>query len=339
MFKLFRARLYIAIFLLITMIASGVAGYRLIAGYSWVESVWMTMITVSTVGFSEVHPTNDATKIFTIVLIVSSLFVIAYSVSVVTEYLLARSTIYNVKYRRMKKKIDALKNHVIICGYGRNGKQAAEKLKAYKRPFVIVERDEEITNQIPDDFLYILGSANEDEFLLSAGVDRAGCLITALPDDASNLFIVLSARQLNKNLNIISRASNETSLKKLQLAGANKTVMPDKIGGDHMAAMVVLPDLVHFMDQLAFEGKSLINLEEISIDDISRGHKITSILDLDIRKRTGCNVIGYKKPNGEYIVNPESTLLLESHSKLIVLGRPEQILKLNELFRIESNEF
>ncbi|GLB50928.1 potassium transporter TrkA [Neptunitalea sp. Y10] len=321
------------------MIVSGVVGYRVIAGYSWVEATWMTIITASTVGYSEIRPTDEPTKIFTVVFIVCSLFVIAFAVSVVTEYLLARSTIYNVKHRRMKKKIDSLKNHVIICGYGRNGKQAAEKLKAYKRPFVIVEKNEEISNQIPDDVLYILGNANEDELLKSAGVERAACLICALPDDASNLFVVLSARQLNKNMTIVSRASDENSLRKLKLAGADKTVMPDKIGGDHMAAMVVLPDLVHFMDQLAFDGKSNINLEEISIDEISKGQEASSILDLDIRKKTGCNVIGYKKPNGEYIVNPESTQLLEAHSKLIVLGRPEQIVKLNELFRINSNEF
>lgn len=334
MLKLFRLRLYVAIMLLIAIIIGGVVGYKVVAGYSWVESVYMTIITISTVGFSEIRQSDDTTKIFTIVLIISSLFIIAFAVSVVTEYMLARSTIYNIKYRRMKKKIDTLKNHIIICGYGRNGKQAVEKLKAYKRPFVIIEKNEEIANQLDDDLLYIYGNANEDEVLLSAGVTRAACLITALPDDAANLFIVLSARQLNKNLQIISRASNETSLKKLRLAGADKTVMPDKLGGDHMAAMVVLPDLIDFMDKLAFAGESKINLEEIAIDDISKDAKVKSILDLDIRKRTGCNVIGYKKPDGEYIINPESTLLLESHSKIIVLGRPEQIEKLNELFRL-----
>lgn len=334
MFKLYRTRLFVAVFLFLSMISGGIFGYRLIAGYSWVEAVYMTIITISTVGFSEIRPTDEQTKIFTIALIVSSLFIIAFAVSVITEYLLARSAFNVVKHRRMKHKIDGLKNHVIICGYGRNGKQAAEKLKAYKKPFVIIEKNEEITNQLPNDILYLVGNANEDETLLYAGVERAQCLITALPDDAANLFIVLSARQLNKNLTIISRASNENSLHKLKLAGADKTVMPDKIGGDHMAAMVVLPDLVDFMDRLTFEGKTAINLEEISIDAISKDEKVMSILDLDIRKRTGCNVIGYIKPDGEYIINPESTLLLESNSKLIVLGRPEQIEKLNELFRL-----
>ncbi|SFU62980.1 voltage-gated potassium channel [Pustulibacterium marinum] len=334
MFKLFRPRLFIAIILLLAVFASGIVGYKIIAGYSWVEAAYMTVITISTVGFSEIRPTDEPTKIFTIILILSGLFILGFAVSVVTEYLLARSTFHNVKYRRMKKKIDTLKGHIIICGYGRNGKQAAEKLKAYKKPFVIIEKDEEVANSFDEETLYILGNANEDETLSKAGIEQADCLITALPEDADNLFIVLSARQLNKNLKIISRASDETSLKKLKLAGADKTVMPDKIGGDHMASMVVLPDLVDFMDTLAFEGQSKINLEEISIDDISKGQQIKSILDLDIRKRTGCNVIGYKKPNGEYIINPESTLLLEPNSKIIVLGRPEQIHKLNELFRL-----
>lgn len=334
MFKLFRPRLFIAIVLLLGVFVSGILGYRIIADYSWVEAAYMTVITVSTVGFSEIRPTDDATKIFTIILILSSVFLIGFAVTVVTEYLLARSTFHNVKYRKMKKKIDALKGHIIICGYGRNGRQAAEKLKAYKKPYIIIERDEEVASQFDDETLYILGNASEDDTLMRAGIERAECLITALPEDADNLFIVLSARQLNQNLQIISRASDETSLKKLKLAGADKTVMPDKIGGDHMASLVVLPDLVDFMDTLTFEGKSKINLEEISIDDISKGEKVKSILDLDIRKRTGCNVIGYKRPSGEYIINPESTLLLEPNSKIIVLGRPEQITKLNELFRL-----
>ncbi len=334
MFKLFRPRLFIAIILLLGVFASGILGYRIIAGYSWVEAAYMTVITVSTVGFSEIRPTDDATKIFTIILILSSVFLIGFAVTVVTEYLLARSTFHHVKFRKMKKKIDALKGHIIICGYGRNGRQAAEKLKAYKKPYIIIEKDEEVANQFDDETLYILGTASEDDTLIRAGIERAECLITALPEDADNLFIVLSARQLNQDLQIISRASDETSLKKLKLAGADKTVMPDKIGGDHMASLVVLPDLVDFMDTLTFEGKSKINLEEISIDDISKGDKVKSILDLDIRKRTGCNVIGYKRPNGEYIINPESTLLLEPNSKIIVLGRPEQIVKLNELFRL-----
>lgn len=334
MFKLFKSRFYLAIALVITVVVVGVLGYRFIAHYTLVEAVYMTFITVSTVGFSEVRPSDDATRIFTVLLIISSLFIIAFAVSVITEFLLARSTFQQVKYRRMKKQISGLKNHIVICGYGRNGKQAAEKLKAYNRPYVIVEMNDDVIATIPEDVLFVQGNANEDDVLKYAGIDHASCLITALPEDAANLFVVLSARQLNKKLYIISRASIETTQQKLRLAGANKTVMPDKIGGDHMASLVVLPDLVDFLDQLTIDGKTNINLEEISIEHLSKFQEFTTIVDLDIRKQTGCNVIGYKKPSGEYIINPESTMKLEQNSKLIVLGRPEQIQKLNALFNI-----
>lgn len=231
----------------------------------------------------------------------------------------------------MKKQIDDLNNHVIICGYGRNGRQAAAKLKAYRRPFVVIERDEEIIDRCADDVLFVPGDANEDEVLEAAGINRAKCLIASLPNDADNLFVVLSSRQLNKDMIIISRASNESTVKKLHLAGANKTIMPDKIGGDHMASLVVMPDLIEFLDQLSIDGDNSINLEEIAIDDLSEDFSYRSIRDLDIRRHSGCTVIGFKEPSGSYIINPEADTKLLPHSKLVVLGRPEQIIKLNSI--------
>lgn len=337
MFKLFRSKIYTAIALLCLVFLSGVLGYKFLANYSWIDAAYMTIITVTTVGFREVNPVDDSTKLFTIFLIISSVFIFAYAISVITEYILSKSTFHNIKFRKMKKHISQLNNHVIICGYGRNGAQAASKLKAYRRPFVVVEIDEEVIEKNIDDVLFIHGNANDDETLIQAGIEKANCLITALPDDADNLFVVLSSRQLNKSLSIISRASQEASQKKLKLAGANKTIMPDKIGGDHMASLVVLPDLIEFMDQLSIEGENTINLEEVSIDDLPEDYKFKSLVDLDLRKKTGCTVIGYKEPSGTYIVNPESTTKLLPNTKLMVLGRPEQIKKLNELFEIPEN--
>ena len=151
----------------------------------------------------------------------------------------------------MQKKIDSYKDHTIICGYGRNGKQAATKLLAYNRPFVIIEKDKEIYDKYQSEMVpFVLGNANEDEVLIQAGIERAGTLISALPNDADNLFVVLSARQINSELCIISRASQETSYNKLKMAGANNVILPDKIGGDHMASLVVVPDLIEFIDNL-----------------------------------------------------------------------------------------
>jgi len=171
--------------------------------------------------------------------------------------------------------------------------------------------------------------------LQNAGIDKAQYLIAAMPDDAANLFVVLSARQLNQKLFIISRASLATSQKKLILAGANKVIMPDKIGGDHMASLVVMPDLITFMDKLSMEGEHTTNLEEVAIEDFADQVDCNSLRDLDLRQKTGCTIIGYIAPDGEYIINPEADLPLQPKSKVIVLGKPEQIRKLNEMFHID----
>ena len=313
----------------------GVVGYRFIAGYTWFDALYMTIITVTTVGFSEVGPMNGQAKIFTVFLIILSVFIFAFAISVITEYVLSRNSLQLLKKKKVRNQISNLSNHVIVCGYGRNGMQAAERLKAYRKPFVIIERDKEIIERYTEELLFVEGDANEDEVLRAAGVDRAQYLIVALPDDAANLFVVLSARQMNQKLFIISRASLATSQKKLQLAGANKVIMPDKIGGDHMASLVVMPDLITFMDKLSMEGEHTTNLEEVAIEDFSDQIDCNSLRDLDLRKKTGCTIIGYIAPNGDYIINPEADLPLQPKSKVIVLGRPEQIRKLNEMFHID----
>ena len=155
-----------------------------------------------------------------------------------------------------------------------------------------------------------------------------------MPNDADNLFVVLSTRQLNKSINIISRASLETSYKKLKLAGANNVILPDKIGGDHMASLVVVPGLMEFIDNLSIVGKSNINIEEVAVEKLYNTKESRTIKDLDLLKKTGCTVIGYKNEKGEYLVNPEAELKLASNAKLIVLGRPEQIDALNSEYNI-----
>lgn len=334
MLRLIRSKIYFALFLVSLVLVIGVLGYRFIADFSWVESLYMTIITVSTVGFREVRPLSTEEQLFTVVLITASIFIFAFAISVVTEYILSRNSLQTLKRKKVKQQIDRLENHVIVCGYGRNGAQAAARLKAYKQPFVVIEKDKEIIEKHEAEVLFLEGDANEDEVLLQAGVEKARYLIVTLPDDAANLFVVLSARQLNKRLFIISRASQITSQKKLELAGANKVIMPDKIGGDHMASLVVLPDLITFMDQLSLEGEHTTNLEEVQIEDFTNQLNCNTLRDLDLRKKTGCTIIGYVKPDGTYIINPEADMPLEPKSKVIVLGRPDQINKLNEMFHI-----
>lgn len=334
--KFFRTKIYTAVFLLSLLLAIGVIGFKIMSDYSWVDAIYMTVITITTVGFGEVQPLDDHAKIFTIFLILASVVILGYAITVITEYILSKNDLEEIKQKEMQKKIDNLKNHIIICGYGRNGKQAARKLHAYKKPFVIIEKNKEIIEKNQEfELPFIFGNANEDETLIEAGIERASTLISALPNDADNLFVVLSARQINKSMRIISRASQETSYEKLKLAGADNVILPDRIGGDHMASLVVIPDLVEFIDNLGIVGERNINIEEVLVDKLYNTNEIKTIKDLDLRRKTGCTVIGFKDGKGDYIVNPEADTQLIEGSKIIVLGRPEQIQKLNSLYDIK----
>lgn len=332
--QIFRTRIAIAILLVFVVQFIGVLGYRYLSGLDWIEAFYMTIITVTTVGFAEVRPLDTTAKIFTILLIVSSVFIFGYAVSVITEFLLDRNAMQYLRRKKIKKKIMQLEGHVVICGFGRNGQQAADKLRTYNRPFVVIERDQNVIEHHREKVLFVEGDANEDEVLLEAGIQKARFLITAVPDDAENLFIVLTARQLNPELFVISRASQVTSVRKLELAGSDKVVMPDKIGGDHMASLVVMPDVITFMDKLSLEGEDSTNVEGIEISEIANQISCGTIKELDLRNRTGCTIIGYVEPDGNYIINPEASQVLEPKGKVIVLGRPEQIRKLNDMFHI-----
>lgn len=322
--------------MLISLITIGILGFRIISDYNWINSLYMTIITITTVGFGEVRPLDTPSKIFTIFLILASVIIVGYAISVITEYILSKNNAEELKQKRMQKKIDAMKGHIIICGYGRNGKQATKKLMSHKRKFVVIENDKEIISKHQSEMVpFVYGNANHDETLTEAGVARASCLISALPNDADNLFVVLSARQLNKEIQIISRASRETTYSKLKLAGANNVILPDKIGGDHMASLVVVPDLLEFIDNLSIVGDQNINIERVDAEKLLENGVALSIKELDLRKKTGCNIIGYKTPEGTYIVNPEAEQLIEPKSKIIVLGRNEQIQNLNSIYDIE----
>ena len=335
--KFFETKIYLAITLLVFVLLIGVLGFKLISGYSWVDAIYMTVITITTVGFGEVQPLDDSSKIFTVFLILSSVVIVGYALSIITEYIISTNNFEELKKKKMQKKIDSFQNHTIICGYGRNGKQAAKKLMSYKKEFVIIEKNKDIIEKFESETIpMVLGNANEDEILLQAGLKRASTLISALPSDADNLFVVLSARQINKDACIISRASRETSYQKLKLAGANNVISPDRIGGDHMASLVVVPDLIEFIDNLAVGGNENVNIEEIDVDKLyNTSNKVQTIKDLDLRNKTGCTVIGFKGSGGEYIVNPEAEIKLVPHSKVIVLGRPEQIQQLKSIYDLD----
>ncbi|CAL67351.1 potassium channel family protein [Christiangramia forsetii] len=334
--RLVDSKLKLAIVLIILVFITGIIGFRFLYDYSWVDALYMTIITISTVGYGEVQPMGAYGKIFTSIFIISGLFIFGFGLSTITEHILNKNNIGNLKRNKMKKRIDSFKDHIIVCGYGQNGKEAVQKLVDYRKDFVIIDENEEVFHGIGAEKLnYIVGNATEDEVLETAGIERASTLICTLPRDADNLFIVLSARQLNKELKIISRATEENSYKKLKLAGADNVIMPDRIGGSHMASLVVVPDLVEFLDNLSVSGKhDSINVEQIPFSKVCSDGREKTIAETDIRKNTGCSIIGYKSPLGTYVVNPEPSLKLEKNSKLIMIGRPEQIDSLKRFYSV-----
>jgi len=329
--KIFQSKVYIAVSLLLFILIIGILGYRFLSNYTWIDAVYMTVITITTVGFSEIVPLDDVGKIFTIFLILTSVSIYIFAVSILTEYVANGNIFKDLKTKKMDKKIEKLRNHTIIVGFGRNGKQAAMKLENSDREYLVIDNKQETIETINGgEILAIKGDATDDEVLDKAGIKNAHSLLIALPSDADNLFISISARQKNKNLLIISRATNESSYKKLLIAGANNVIMPDKIGGDHMASLVVSPDLIEFIDRISIDGDCETNLQELCIDDTFSDFINKSIMDLDIRRKTGCSIIGLKLSNGEYLVNPNPKSVLEKGSKIILLGDPSQIEQLKK---------
>jgi voltage-gated potassium channel len=306
----------------------------LIEHYNLVDAFYMTIITIGTVGFQEVHPLSAGGKLFTAFLIITSFGTFAYAISSITKYISDGEFKDYFKNKKVSAAIDSLNEHVIVCGFGRNGKQAAHVLKKHNTRFVVIEQKKDIVEAVNHKYsdLVLEGDATLDEILLKAGILKAKALITTLPIDADNLFIVLSARTLNPKLTIISRASEDNSDKKLKLAGADNVIMPDKIGGAHMASLVMKPDVMEFVDYITGQGGDNIRLEEITFANLSETYQNKTIRDLEVRNKSGANIIGFKTAQGEYIINPSADTIIIPDAKLFVLGTTEQIGKLKELF-------
>ncbi len=342
MIKHFRNEIILAAFLFLMLLTAGTLAFHWSQNYPWIDALYMTVITTTTVGFGEVHPLNDAGKLWTILLILASIIVYGYAITIITEYVIGENILKKLIKNRMKKRISKLKNHVIIAGYGRTGKQAVLKFRDYGKKVVVIDvnKPADDADQLIDyeNVYFIEGDATNDIILKEAGVKQAHSLLTTLPTDADNLFVVLSARQLNDHLIIVTRVTHEATAKKMQLAGADKVIMPEVIGGEFMASLVVTPDLVEFLNALSMEDMhKKTNLEKIHFEDLPLQYQGKSIAALDVRRKTGCTVIGYKTPDGQYIINPPAHTKFDKGSAIILLGQPEQIQKLNQVFNLHSH--
>ena len=317
-----------AIFLLAGTMLIGIVGFVWIEGYSILDAFYMMVITISTVGYTEVQPLSENGKIFSSIIIMLNIGVFAYVLSVFTSYVIEGEIFKKLYNRRMKKKISELKDHIILCGYGRYGKEITNHFIKHQLPFVVIEiNPDELNSPQKTTFpiFYIEGDATQDDVLLGAGINRAAALIAALGDDTDNVFTVLTARQLNKRLNIVSRAMNSKTGKKLKLAGASHVIMPEQIGGYYMATLITKPIAVEFFSFITNESKAAIYFEEITFDNVKDELCNKSIAQMNIRQETGASVIGFRQADGTYIVNPSPTTRLSPNSSFIVLGNNEQI--------------
>lgn len=318
-FLLFKG-LIIPMSLLFSIMLFGSFGYMLIEHYTFLEAFYMTIITVASVGYGEVKPLGEAGRIFTIFLIIINLGLFTYTLTWLSRYFFDIEFLKKYKLIKMEDKIKQLENHVIICGFGRNGKESAQVLFDNKIPFVILEEkvDPEADQAFPVSY-YIKGDATKDEVLINAGIQNAKALITTLPVDADNLFVVLTARQLNAGLTIISRASQDSSVNKLKIAGATNVIMPDKIGGAHMATLVMLPDVVELLSILGTKSNNEFRMAEL------KSTTSISLLDLDLWKKTGCTILGIKGGDKKYTINPPASYNISEGERLIVMGSDAQI--------------
>ncbi len=296
--------------------------------YTFMEAIYMTTLAITTVGFREVKTLSSQGQLFTVILLIISWSSLAFILARLTQFVISGEINQYFKNRKIMQSIDKLRNHVVICGFGRNGSQAARTLQVHNVPFVVIEKNtqamEEYMVEHPE-VLFMSGDGTDDDNLIKAGIERAKALITALPADADNVFIVLSARALNPGIQIISRASDSNTMPKLKKAGADNVILPDKIGGTHMATLVSKPDVIEFIDYLSGEEGESINVESVPYDELPEHIKNKSLHDVMGWKKTGVNCIGIKNNEGKFVINPPQDTVITKGMKVIVLGTKIQI--------------
>ncbi|MEM7571378.1 MAG: NAD-binding protein [Bacteroidota bacterium] len=326
----------VARYLFLGVLLIGTAGFCFIEGYSVIDGIYMTIITFSTVGFGEVEPLSNAGRIFVSVLIILNTLVLAYILAAFSYYIIEGKIFHSMHASSIRSKIDQLSDHVIICGFGRYGQEIGMHLRQHGQPYVVIDLNMEAMEQLAvqeSDLLYLVGDATEDEILQAAGIDRAKGLISALVDDGDNMFIVITARQLNPRLRIVSRAQQVRSEDKLKKVGANHVIMPERMGGFYMAALMSKPQAVEFFSFITSELSGDIGFEEIHYQDLRLEDRQKPLKDLHYRRLTGINIIGHRHQDGSYQVNPDAEASLNPGESFIALGSSKQLSSLRKLLK------
>jgi voltage-gated potassium channel len=312
--------LIVAAAILVVLPIIGTTGYMILEGWSFLDALYMTIITLTTVGFREVRELDDSGRIFTMLLIISGVGAILYAFLAVFQFVLEGELGLLLGSRRMKRTIEGLKDHYILCGFGRVGEEVAREFVSRDLPFVIIEANPEAIERAERrGYLLLIGDATSDEILEAAGLERAGCLLAASDSDAGNTFIVLTARALNPGLFIVARAAYPENEQRMLRAGANRIFSPYTIAGRQMALSALHPIVVEFIDTLATRKDGAPVLAEMEVTDESglRGRTIHDVL----HALRSVVVLGLQRQSGELKVGPENDTVLELGDRVIVMGR------------------
>jgi voltage-gated potassium channel len=318
--------------MLALVVSLGTVGYMTLEHWNFLDSLYMTVITISTVGFSEVNPVSNQGRILTMAVLISGLGVLAYVVGTLTRTLVEGQLLEVMGRKKLERQIQKLKNHYIICGYGRVGRIICEEIKKSRpTPVVVIDSDSTLTPMIEEHgYLYYLGDATSEETLLKAGILSAKGLATALDSEADNVYITLTAKGLNPELFVLARAGRRGSEIKLERAGADRVISPHHIGGFRMAQALLRPNVAEFIDFATHDPDSGMNMEEIPVRANSQFSDI-SLVDSGIRQQFDLIIVAIKKTSGEMLFNPASHTRIQIGDTLIALGQRSNLIKLERL--------
>jgi len=327
-----RRKLTIIFTAIITLIVIGTVGYMNLLKVDVVDALYMTVITISTVGYTEVGEMTRQAKIFSMIIIFLGLGTVGYAFTSVVALFLEGTFKEVWRRNRMNTRIEQLKDHYILCGAGETGQSVIEQFQKSNVSFVVVEKDEEQVAELANEgVLVIYGDATNEDVLEKSRIKYAKGFVTSLPSDADNVFTVLTAREMNKNLYIVSRAIERNSRGKLIKAGANNTISPNEIGGRRMAALMIRPSVISFLDVITHAGDVILDLEDVIICDKSTISG-KSLKEAKIPERTGLIVLAIKKYGDKNIMlNPSFDEILEVGDAMIVLGRENQVNQLRKI--------
>lgn len=320
-------RLKIALILLVLLICTGICGYIAIEGWDFLDSIYMTIITIASVGYMEVRPLSDAGRIFTIFLIIFGVGVLLFCISTFTAFLVEGEFSDILRRRKMEKQISKLKNHYIVCGAGKIGRHIIEELSKTKRDFVVVDNDEETCRGLGEQgILFIKGDATSISVLKAANADNAKGLFCVLPTDAENLLLILTAKGINPSIRVVSKADEYESEDKMKKAGADSVVLPEFIGGLRMASEMIRPETVKFLDHMLKSKDRVFRVEEVKVG-ANPLLKDKVLLDTGLLEKEGVCVVAIKR-NDKYIFNPPKDERLKEDDFLILIGEADNIRKL-----------